>query len=362
MNFHLQRTLLLLLFLSGSIRLEAQNLAAYNDYRNYFIVFDNGSFLQQDFLPANSFKVGWNTVLFIDDKNVLRAYYNNRTYELADAWNASFDVSRNLAVYRLNNIVKVFDHGKVTDLSYYIGSYSLQDNLVAFDDDNHLALKVYQNGEITEVETTQLSKVQNFKAGSNLIAYINGIGRFRVYYEGEKSDLAPTAPVSYDVAKDVVAFIDYSTGYFKSFINGKLFKLDEFAPLSYKCGDNMVAYIDKDENFRIVANRSIKRLEAGKPDFYTIKDKIMAYFFNNSFVAFTNGQKYVLENYQPTSYYIDGNKLAYVSQNGYLKLFSDGITKIVTIEPAKEITLYGNVLTFKDVTGNVKIYFNDTLY
>src|SRR5436190_23524872 len=54
--------------------LNAQGIAAFNDYRDAFIVFDKGTFQQLDHLKVRSFKPGGNTLAYVDNSGEFQIY------------------------------------------------------------------------------------------------------------------------------------------------------------------------------------------------------------------------------------------------------------------------------------------------
>ncbi len=340
----------------------AQNLNAYSDYRDYFFVFDNGASKQLEHLPVQSYKVGWNIMAYVDNVGTLKAYYRGEKITLEKAWIGTYDVTDQLIVFKNGSILRVFDNGKIYDLSFNAGAYLYGDNIVAFLDENFLMLKAYSGGKITELENIALGDVQGFKCGENTIGLITYNSKFRIFYNGQIADVDDYIPVSYECGKDAVAYVDASSGMFKGFINGKSFKLDDFEPLSYKVADSMIAFVSRDGYFKIVTGKTVREVESYAPDFYEADDRVVAYGRNNFFHAYVNGKSYELENYIPSEYKIDGDKIAWLDNTKKIKWLADGNIETVTYEGSKEFEVHGNTVNFKDNSGQVRIFFSKKIF
>ena len=358
----MQRLLLLLLFCLNFITVDAQFSMPFEDGRRYFYVFENGGPRQLETMPVLQYKVGGNTLVYINTANELRMVYNGEKSKVGEGLNAMLGASGNLVWYTRNNTLTVFDKGKEKQLSLFLSSYKAGDNIIAFKDSRYDLLKVYYNGEVHELEYTLVSKMGDFDAGDNVVAYINGSRYFKVFSQGETMELSNWEPIKYLCGKDMVAYVDGGNNELKLFVVDKLVKLENFPPLSMQMGDDIFAYVSDESAFKIYTKGKLLKIESYAPDYYNVKDNIAAFFINNRFQVFYNGERFELENVQPRSTVISNNCMAYVDNAGRLKLFSDGKTRQVTTDGIQSYELNGDILKFVDSGGLQRIYYNGKIY
>jgi len=73
------RKFIIAIVLFGSvISLKAQSIAAYVNYRDQFVVFDDGETKVLEQLPPQSFKIGPDYLAYIDNISNLKVYYEGK--------------------------------------------------------------------------------------------------------------------------------------------------------------------------------------------------------------------------------------------------------------------------------------------
>src|SRR6188768_2796720 len=111
--------------------LNAQGIAAYNDYRDAFIVFDKGTFQQLDHLKVRSFKPGGNTLAYVDNSGEFQIYYNGKKYhQLYSTDMFSYFNTNYLVAYKVAQVLYVFEKGKSQVVSYYCNEYYVGDSIM----------------------------------------------------------------------------------------------------------------------------------------------------------------------------------------------------------------------------------------
>jgi len=73
--FSLWNRLLILSLIPCCSCLNAQQLAAYHDNQGRFFIFDDGKIIQAEYLPVQNFSVGGRCILYTDNRNNLKMYY-----------------------------------------------------------------------------------------------------------------------------------------------------------------------------------------------------------------------------------------------------------------------------------------------
>ncbi len=342
----------------------AQNLGSYTDYMGRFMIFDNGNTTSVESMPVKSVQVGGNAVVYADNSDNFKAYYQGKIYDLADFTPSLCVATDNLVVYSSNKIVSVFDNGNVINLPGWASSYVAGDSIVGFYDSNSSYYKVYYGGSTDPLpDVVDGNSIASFKAGDNILAYLNADGFFKAYFHNQVYDLGTSHVSSYQLGSSIVAYMDEYNMAFKIFYNGNISTLESVAPKSYKAGDQVVAYVDNGGSFKIFYKGDVTTIGSFEPDFYAVEDNVVAFGTENvSFNVFYKGKIYQLETNTPTSYQLDFNSVAYVDKYGYLKIFTDGQTTQASDIKISKFKLTKNVLMFKTGLNDFHFFLNGKAY
>lgn len=356
-------TIIFCLFVFGSMSSSAQKIAAYIDYNRKFYVFDDGALLKAEYLPVKSFKEGGNAVAYVDNTNQFKIFYNKEAIDLklfADYF--EYNVSRSLVGYKFQNVVWIFDRGRVEKLTNYCSQFFLGDSLAVYYDDSQSTLGVYYNNKVYEAASSLLQAPRSIKCGGNLAAFVDQSGYFRIFYHGTTFETDNVAPDNYIAGTDICAYTDGYNHNFNIFYLGQKAVAETFPPKSYQCGNGIVAYVDDNNEFKIFYNNATRKLSSFAPEFYEVNGNTIIYFLQNRFYAWYNGTVTELENYKPRDYQLDFDGLAYIDQRNWLTFFDRGTKKVVSYEPAADYNLNGQVLKFTLGTNDTKFYLNGTTY
>jgi len=341
----------------------SQGIAAYTDYRKAFQVFDRGIFQQLEYLPVKSFQAGGNSLAYVDGTGEFQIYYNGKKYhQLYATEQFSYYTSNYLTAYKVGTVLYVFENGKTQKISFFCNQFFVGDSLVAYYDDSNYNLGVYYNGSNAPVESSLLASPQTVRAGSNILAYVNQSGYFKVFYHGEVIDVDVNTPVSFDVGRDVVAFVDGYDKYFHLFYKGQTAQVDNNIPQSYKIGFGIMAYVDYDGNFRIFNNGATRRLLSQKPDFYDVKGNMIVYGYNSEFRTFENGESKLIDDIMPKEYQLSTDGVAYVDVDGVLKFYNHGKLYVVSHETVSKYYVNNEVVWYLVGTNTWKVFYNGVNY
>ena len=234
---------------------EAQQLAAFHDNQHHFYIFDNGSFIQAEYLPVKSFEVGGDCVLYIDDRNRLKMYYKGEISILEVNGADQYSAMDYLSTYSFSGVVKVIENGMVTTITTYSAQYTPQDSLVVFYDLNSQILAVYYNDSVVKLEDGLAgTSYSGLVSNDNIIAYISkSSNNLKAFYHGKGSIVEPYFDgTRYKAGRDIIAYVSGSDLSFNVFYKGEKRILESFPPLSYQTGDDLVAYLKY-----LVTDRSI---------------------------------------------------------------------------------------------------------
>ena len=359
----MSRKYLLLLLFTCCFRISnGQYVMAYEDYRKYFYVFENGAPRQLETAPVRQYFVAGNLLVYVNNANELRAWYNGEKFSIGEASGNLINATTNLIYYVNTTALTVIDKGNLKTLSFFLGDYKAGDNILAFKDSRVELLKVYYNGKVQEIEYTIASNSNQFNVGYNTLAFVNVAHEFKVFCEGEIYELATWEPDQVLCGKDMVAFIDGGNKQLNLFVKDKIIKLENFAPVSMQMGHSVFAYVTEENAFKVYSNGKLLKLESFVPDFYKVKDDLLVFYMNQRFQVLYNETRYELEVVVPRSYQVSRSNMAYLDNAGRLKFFDKGKTALVTTETVDSYELNGDVLKYYVANNTAKIYYKGKTY
>ena len=335
----------------------AQNLSAYSDYKNYFYVFDNGVSKELEYLPVQWYKVGKNSIAYFDNSDNLKAYYKGDKFDLSFAAPADCHAMDDFIVYFFGKVLKIFDKGNIVLLSGWTTSYVIGDSIVGCLDEKTYTYKIYYHGNMFYLpDVLDGNSLQSFKAGDNLLAYINSEGFLKIYYKGQVFNTEASQSLIYKAAANTVAFVNDATQEFNVFYKDRVSKLDNFPPRSFVVADDMVAYVDNSGSFKVFYQGNITELSSFVPQFYNAEDNILVYGDNANFKIFYKGTSSTLERYVPGVYKKDFNTLVYEDSEGFLNAFSEGKQQRVCNEKVGSWDISGNTIKYTNSMNEVHFY------
>jgi hypothetical protein len=341
---------------------QAQNLAAYTDYRGYFQAFDNGVFRQLEYLPVKSFKVGGAGIAYVDNTNELQIYSNGQKIHQTYASDLTYYVTDYLIAYKVGQVLSVFEKGETRRLSYFCKNLFVNDSIVSWFDDSNYNLNVYCNGEITSLESSMLELPRSVKSGSNILAFVNQSNYFKIFYHGEIKEVDNSAPSVFEVGRDIVAYVDGYEHYFHLFYKGETAQVEVNSPDSLKMGFGIMAYLDYSGNFRVFNNGATKKVLSNRPDFFQVKGNMIVYAYNNEFKAYYNGESKLISDFTPKEFILSNDGVAFTDENGWLKFFQKGKMFLVSSEQVNKYYVNNDVVWYEVGTNTWKIFYNGKNY
>jgi hypothetical protein len=344
------------LFFIGKIN--SQDITAYLDYKHYLQVFDKGLYRQLEYLPVKDYKIGGNSIAYIDNKNDFKIYYDGQTFPLVNAADFSFTVTDNLTAYRVAAVLYVFDEGVDKILSYYAGLTEVNDSLIVFYDDTKSTLNIYYNKSVSIAEEALLDQPKFVKSSSNIAAWVNQSNYFTIFYHGNAIQLDNMTPRRFEVGRDIVAYVDDYEQRFRLFYYGDTAMVNEFEPDSFKVGFGIMAYTDHVGDFYIFDKGATKKILAHAPEYFYVKGNCILYSFNNSFNIYWNGETTTLQNVSPKDFQLSNDGIAWIDDNGRLQLFHKGKIYMVSYEVVNGYYLNGNVLKYEVGNNTVNVFYN----
>ncbi len=358
-------SLVILLTLSSEF-LSAQQLAAYEDVRGYFFVFDDGRTEQLESLPVKEYRVARNFLIWVNNVGQFKMYEDGYVKVLREVAPRQYATSDHLMAYELGGQLFVYERNRSRNISNFASNFILGDSVIAYFDFNQ-GLNVYYNGRGRNLEVFDVRPDQ-IEVGKNLVGYVDNIGQFTVYWAGEKYELEHLVPQRFLAGSEFVAgrsVLAYTDAYgrFKIFHKGIVIDADPFQPRIFQVGDNMVAWVNRNNQFMVFDDGIITMVEDIQPQRFNLTDGVIAYELpNRHFKAYYKGVTQILESYIPEEYKIDNETLAWVDYMNNLHALTYG----ERVKPAKRIVT-GFELIVDVIQSNVNMarpqfYYDGNIY
>lgn len=357
--------LLALIVLFLGIELQAQTITAYVNYRNYFVVFDDGQTEVLEILPPQSFKVGPNYLAYIDNVGNLKVYYEGKVETLDPGVILSYHAGDDYLIFEKYQQVKVWHNGKLKNLGNNITAWAGSDSLIAFYDSNYKNFHIYYRDEEFDLADGLVEEpITDFAVGNNMFAFIDKYQMtFTVFYKGEYIDLSTVIrKVDYKVNADIVAYIDDEYNNFKVFFQGDIYDLESMPPKEYQVGHGIVAYISQNEEFKVFYNGAIYEVLNYIPEYFDVKDSLVA-FNNQGFLnVWYDGEAKQVTRYISPSMEWDWSTLAYLDDNLKIQAYMAGEMQFIINETLRDIYTNRNIITIRFGNQRWAIYYNGELY
>lgn len=347
------------------IRIGAQDLGAYSDYMGRFYIFDKGKSIKVEDQKPQSFKIGSNCVLYINSAGHLNMYYKGNVDMIEKGGATEYFAYDYLSVYTIFEKLNVIYNGEVITLSSRCANYFAADSLVAFYDKNEEALKVFYNGEISEIESGMLGTPVKIWAGSdNIFAYISErTNDFNIWYSGKVYLIERNVGnTRFKVGRDIVAFNNETEQNFKVFYKGEVYNVEEFSAKSFIPGDDFVAYINQNDEFKVFTNGESHVISSFPPQDYMANDNILVFAEDNRFKAWYKGMVVEIESFIPKNYKIDWNTIAYLDNTNRIWIFQNGERKFFANEFVNSFDVYRDLIQLNVKVNRNIIYYKGNFY
>ena len=219
--------------------------------------------------------------------------------------------------------------------------------------DNLGKFKVYYDGQIVEVEKYN---TRNYFATRHLLAY-QVDQELMVFDQGKIKSLG-YYPAFFGVGDSIIAYMDRSSNYLTVYYDGRIIPIADglvnAAATSLRVGDNLVAFIDSQGKLYVYYRGRIEELIYGALNFkVSLNTAAFVDATSGEFGIFHSGTMYEIETFTPSSYKMGDDQVAYIDQTGSFKLFFNGeVSTISSFEPdfykvIDQMVVYGDNGFFK---------------
>jgi len=323
-------------------------------------IFEKGEFILAEQQESRGWKMGWDNAVYIDkfeNFNFFRAGVKTKIQPFPPHTYFNTD---NLLLWTNNgDIVNVFANGKNRQLGKWSKAFAWGDSIVAFVD-NFGYFQIFYNDSIYSISNYSIEQI---KASDNILAYFTGNQLFSAFYRGETyviEDGYP--PASFEVNRNIVAYVDY-LGVFKVFWKGNIYELASFEPKRYITGEDFVVFTGNNNEFKIFYNGEVTELLSYTPPRYEVIENLLVYTDRGSFFnVFYKGKHETLEFFNPKSYKADNNMLVWPDLDGYLNAYENGVKKRIGTRIAKFYDVHNNTVFYWQNTSEVNIYCDGKNY
>ena len=374
------KRIIIVIVLALSVKIStAQDLGAYTDYMGHFFIFDHGISTKVEDIPVQSFDIGGECVLYINNQGQLYIYQNKKTNKLEAGGVTKYYTTDHLAAYSVFQKLKVIENGNAVTLSVNCPIFIVQDSLITFYDDNLASLRVYHNGVISDIENGLLGMpINRLDCNENIVAYVSSrTNDFKIWYNGSIttiiSNISPLfrktvgnkivyIGLPFRTGRDIVAYINPLDNSFHAFYKGNDLILEDSPPKSFKMGDGFVAYVSYSDDFKVFYDGNASIISSYAPNSYATSDNMLVFDDGGYFKAYWKGQVYELESYIPVSYKMDRNSLVYLDNTNRLWLFSEGEKKYLLNDLITSFDNYRDLIIMGAKINRTIIYYKGKFY
>jgi hypothetical protein len=345
--------------------LQAQPYSAYVNDRLEFYILDRTEVKKIDYLQPFSYKIGANSVAYIDNTKNFKIYRNGKSIQLAEGYTDYYFPGTQLLTVSANQMLYVFNSSneKTNILSTVCNRYVAGDSIVAFYDSRFYNFNYYQNGQIIKLEDGIIGDpVENLVAGDNILAYNNVFNNFKIVYRGEVIEQDNRKAISIMAAANTVAYVDGNNA-FNIFYKGETFEVSPFLPKNFFIGDNLVAFTDNTNQFNIFYDGKTTALGNFNPTYIKIVDNMLVYSdATKGLSVFYKGDTYRLENFIPQDIMVSSNSISYIDASGRIQFFSFGKNIDVEYQATEGLQLDFDVLRVQTSFNTYRFYYKDKIF
>lgn len=229
------------------------------------------------------------------NKNV-EVYYEGEIYQLEDGLIyqpiESFKAGDNIIAYVHSSTgqFKVFYLGETIVLDDFVQEmvFDAGRDIVAYIDVPDMQFKAFFRGEEFILEDF---KPKSFKVGDEMIAYVDNLGRLKLFDQGNIIEVSNFEPEFYEVTDKVLVYEEQ--GFFKTYCKGDIYVVERYIPQPYRIDFNTIAYLDENRFVKIFQHCGPETINYEQvKEIDIIRDLVIYVTGINKTVIYFNGQNY----------------------------------------------------------------------
>jgi len=268
--------------------------------------------------------------------------------------------------WRSGSALKVAKENGAEVLTTNVGTFTVQDSLVAYHDLKESELRVWWRDRLITVAGVERgAEAPQWQAGSNtLVFYDRSRLRVSLFHRGEVKVLYDSTDMAVVAAGgDMVAFWDDGVDVFRVFDHGKLEDLEQFRPISFKVGDGVLAYVTHSGAFKVHRGGVTRTLQGEPPTEYWAQDSVVLYVHKGRLISESLGSPDVIERYVPEQWQVDGGTLTYLDLDRGIRRWSFGDRERIAKGMATQrFERWGDVVLWKGEDGVVRCWWQGKTY
>lgn len=340
----------------------SQGINAIIDGNNKLRLFYNGFVSVKEYQTVTNLKISPNYITYADNNNDYNVLYKGQKIRLTRG-NTNIEHTNNYLIYKITSVLRVFEMGKKTILTSYVGSYAFGDSIVVFTDQIGGNLKYFYQDSITEFSQVLNSyNISPNEVGENVFVYQDNSGNYFGFYANKFYELfSSNRTTNFSAGLNVIAFNDQENYTFSVFYKGELFDLEDQHANFYKSGYDFVYYKDNSDVHKVYYNDEIEELGYDLEQL-TVYDSIIYFKDSGLSKVWYAGKIYTFFNDQIKSYQVSNGNLVFLSPNGKLKAFIRGEIIEITSQQTQGFLLNGNNILIKYSQSSFSVWWNNKMF
>ncbi len=340
----------------------SQDMTAYQETNNRFYIFDKGSITLTEFQSVSDLLVGNQFIAYANSRGDYSAVYNKQKITLTQG-KTELIGTNNFLAYRISSVLRVFDRGKTTLLTSYVGSFGVGDSLVVFQDRVGGNLKYFYKGKIIEfAQVLGDYPIDPSTVGANVFVYKDNADNYKAFYNNEFYDLFRSADHSkFSAGLNLIAFNDYQNYTFSVFEKGNIVDVESQFANRFEAGNNFVYYQDNTGTNKVFSEGEVQELGYDLQEIQ-VYDSIVFFKEADYPKIWYNNEIHTLYNARFSEYQVSGGNLAFINQNGGVSAFIRGKVIDITRQKVQGFTLNGNTVVLKFTPSSYSVWWNGKLF
>jgi hypothetical protein len=340
-----------------------QSIVPTIDFNNFLVSFENGFFRQIEVQPVSNLKAGDEFVAYLDTRGNLRIYDGKERKDIT-LLNAEYEVSDHLMAYKIAGALRLWDAGKISNLTNFAMDFAVRDSIVVYQDRRYSSVNVYWNKQMIPIMTLLNEvKLPSF-IGENILVFNDNSNTYHAFWRGKNYEIGTynDEKMNFNIGTDVFCFNDPYSQTFVVFQDGIFTDVESMPAKNFKSGRGFVTYQDINGNLNYYANNDKFQLSNFSPNFTDTKDDITIWGESNYLFAFVNGEKKQIANYIPKDYKLKNNICAFRNIMGGVSAVINGRVEEITNLQDAEYEIYGNQVLVKLFNKSNIVFSNGKKY
>lgn len=340
----------------------SQSINAFEVVLNKLVFFDKGRFSLIEQQPITELNVGLKYITYADARGDYQVYFNGERTRLTQS-TTEVRMTNNWFLYKIANVLRVFDEGESTILTSFAGSYGVGDSIIVFQDRIGGNLKYLYNGQIVEFAQALGDYTFSESAiGDNVFVFNELAGHYKAFYHGKFTTLLQTnLKVNYSAGMNIIAYNDPENYSFTIFEKGDIIDLEMQYAQTYKAGHDFVFYRDNNSVNKVYFEGEVSDLGFDLQEI-AVYDSLI--FFKEADYAHVwyQGEIVQIYNDQVENYQVSAGNVAYLNSSGGVSAVIRGKLIEITRQRVQNFRLVGNTIVLQYTPSSYSVWWKGKLF